>query len=53
MTLFSHLTVHQFNERLSLEMNSDATMLLHKKSEIVKVENLIKHTKILGLQVTF
>ena len=44
MTLFSHLTVHQFNERLSLEMNSDATMLLHKKSEIVKVENLIKHT---------
>jgi ribosomal protein S26 len=44
MTLFSHLTVYQFNEELKSEMGKDASALFHKKSDLVKVENLIQHT---------
>ena len=44
MTLFSHLSVHQFNEQLNCEITKDASALFRQKSDLVKLESLIHHT---------
>ena len=44
MTLYSHLTVSAFNEQLSKEISSDVAYLLQNKYDILKIENLIRHT---------
>ena len=50
MTLYSHLTVQQFNDQLAHEMRNDAASLLHLKSDLVKVESLIEHTPVTFLK---
>ena len=44
MTLFSHLSVQSYNELLSTAMQDDALSLLHNKTSLIDIENLITHS---------
>ena len=44
MTLYSHLSVQVFNDKLSVEILSDVNSLLQNKKEIISINNLIQHT---------